>query len=57
MFYQINFFGAMTCDDDALLKDGAIQKEMKFGIKLVLSSFEALLKNVIETKDMDEMCI
>ena len=50
MFYQINFIGAMTCDDDALLKDGAIQKEMKFGIKPVFSSFETLLENFYRNK-------
>lgn len=54
MFYQINFIGAMTCDDDALLKDNAIQKEMKFRIKRVFSSIEALLKNFTETIDMNE---
>lgn len=57
MFYQINFIGAMTCDDDALLKDNAIQKEMKFEIKSVFSSFEAVLKNFMETIGMDMTCI
>lgn len=47
----------MTCDDEALLKDDAIQKEMKFGTKHVFSSFEALLANFTETKDINEMCI
>lgn len=47
----------MTCDDDALLKDGAIQKEMKFEIKPAFSSFEALLKKFIETIDMNGMYI
>lgn len=48
MFYQINFIGAMTCDDDALLKDGAIQKEMKLEIKPAFCDFEALFKMFIE---------
>lgn len=48
MFYQINFLGAMTCDDDALLKDGAIQKEMKLEIKPAFCDFEALFKMFIE---------
>lgn len=47
----------MTCDDAALLKEGAIQKEMKLEIKHVCSGFEAPLKNFIETKDINEMCI
>lgn len=46
----------MTCDDDALLKDDAIQKD-EIGTKHVFSSFEALLANFTETKDMNEMCI
>lgn len=48
MFYQINFIGAMTRDDDALLKDGAIQKEMKLEIKLAFCGFEASFKMFIE---------
>lgn len=43
----------MTCDDDALLKDGAIQKEMKFEIKPVFSSFKALLKKITEAIDIN----
>jgi hypothetical protein len=46
----------MTCDDDALLKDNAIQKEMKFTIKPIFKSFEAILKNFVKTIDMKETC-
>lgn len=39
----------MTCDDDAWLKDNAIQKEMGFRIKPAFTCFQALLENSIET--------
>lgn len=43
----------MTCDDDAWLKDNAIQKEMRFRIKPVFTCFEILLENSIETTSMN----
>ena len=43
----------MTCDDDAWLKDNAIQKEMGFRIKPVFACFKTLLKNSIETTSMN----
>ena len=39
----------MTCDDDAWLKDNAIQKEMGFRIKPAFTCFQALSENSIET--------
>lgn len=47
----------MNCDDDALLKDGAIQKEIKCEIKSVFSGFEALFKIFIEIIGINEMFI
>jgi hypothetical protein len=47
----------MTCDDDAWLKDNAIQKEMKFRIKTIFRSFGALLENFIGTTNVNVTCI
>lgn len=43
----------MTCDDDAWLKDNAIQKEMGFRIKPAFTCFQALSENSIEKVFME----